>query len=61
MREDKEGAWQLWVTASGAFTMRFARVRTLAAAQRAVLEGARSSFPAHAAVIDGLLAQLPEQ
>jgi len=30
-------------------------------AQRAVLEGARSSFPAHAAVIDGLLAQLPEQ
>jgi len=61
VRENREGLWQLWITAAGAFTMRFARVRTLAAAKRAVLEGARSSFPAHAAAIDGLLAQLPEE
>jgi len=59
--EGGEGVWHLWVTAGGTFTVRFARVPTLTAAKRAALEGVRSSFPTLVAVIDELLAQLPEE
>ena len=43
----------------GTLTVRFVKVRTLAAAKRMALKDVRSSFPAHAALIDELLAQLP--
>ena len=57
--ERGEGTWHLWVLVGGTLTVRFVKVRTLAAAKRMALKDVRSSFPAHAALIDELLAQLP--
>ncbi len=58
VRDYRLGVWQLGITAGGAFTMWFEPVPTLTEAKRAVLERARSSFPACAPAIDELFARL---